>query len=116
MSVPKELETLVAKLEQASAEGRVAWHDTTDENKYAVDLSRATVTLGRGAGVFSLDRDAVTVEVIDSEGNVVDDFTVRPGDDDYDRMSRLFQMARRRATNIEGIVDSIVKELETRAG
>ena len=101
-----KIETILEKLHQLSQEGKILWRPT-------VDPSTFSVVLGESFAHVSKDRSGTYhFNLLNSSGDELDhafyDDSTLSGDQ---RVGRLYEMARRRALNIDAELDKVLVEL-----
>lgn len=105
----QRLEELVKRLNLATARGDLEWQPTDNETAFVCTFDGPSVEL------ISKDKDGAApfiLQVLNDKGNVIESITDR-GDDpwaDYN-LAELYERARRSATNVDDILDSILKDL-----
>lgn len=99
---------LVKRLNLATSKGDLEWQETDDTTAFMCIFD------GPSVQIKSTDRDGsypYILLILNEEGNVVE--SLRSGSDPWDdsEMGELYERARRSATNVDDIIDSILKDL-----
>lgn len=106
----KRLEELVVRLNLATARGDLEWQQTDDETAFVCIFGGPSIELK------SKDQDGAApfiLQILNDKGNVIE--SIRSDTDnnpfeDYG-LSELYERARRSATNVDHIIDSILRGL-----
>jgi len=105
---------LVARLYKATADGKLAWQDTTRENAFQASFPTLSV-------VLSYVGDDYIIQVVNSDGELADVFTdanlrevqgAPYGSHWYQTMKELYTLARRKARGADAALDEILSALD----
>ena len=107
----KRLEELTRRLVLATAQGGIEWQETDGPSSYMCMLAGPSVVIS------SADNDGsfpYTLQILNDQGAVVE--SVRsdgsdPWSDDNSELVDLYNAARRKATNVEEVLDTILRQL-----
>lgn len=100
-----KIETILEKLHQLSKEGKIAWKPT-------VAPSTFSVVLGESSALISRDKLTYRLRLLNSSGDDLDhtfyNSSILSGDS---RIEELYEIARRRALNVDAELDNVLVEL-----
>lgn len=101
-----KIETILEKLHQLSEEGKIAWKPTVDPSTFSVVLGESSVHVSKNMhGIYHF-------RLLNSSGDDLDhtfyDSDRFSGDV---RIADLYEIARRRALNIDAELDNVLSEL-----
>lgn len=101
-----KIETILKKLHQLSNEGKIPWKRTLDPSTFSA-------VLGESFAHVSKDRSGVShFKLLNSSGSELDHaFYNRSAFSGDSRIEELYEMARRRALNIDAELDKVLVEL-----
>lgn len=90
--------------------GEISWRETTSEDRFYAALDRAAIEIER---IEYNDEDGVTqfvyrLNLLNPGGRLAEEFA--PREDEYGRLSRLFQAARSSARKGDQLVDTLLKD------
>src|SRR3984957_138019 len=108
----KKLITVITRLYAKTKADVVEWQPSEDANILAVKFSDYTITLVRMLATPA-HAEAFNLTIANSDGAVIqemDSSTAR--DNGFADMSDLFSRARRRAVDLNGALDDLLKELD----
>ncbi len=120
---------LLRQLEELTAQGKVNWSDTADEDMFRAVLPSAMVRIGKSRDGTSEDGFARTNEqpayeayLLDKRARIVQEVHFGPGslDDyntsgDYKLLARLYDSARSDARGASGLLDRVLEEVKSAA-
>ncbi len=115
----------IAKLVlERTKEGRLAWEGTADENSYLATLGNQSVRISRS----SLAEDLYYFSVLNKDGREIETLSTTPNNEwmnfllehvyatplDKNTLPIIFQLARRRALDVDKELDELAKVLSAR--
>jgi hypothetical protein len=113
---------LVNRLSEKTKLGEVEWKQSADENAYQVVLKKNSIKLGRAKPTTNSGNNPLyIIELIDSEGEVVETFTDydldmeihgRQDQEYYAVLRDIYEMARRRALGADKVLKEILRDLD----
>lgn len=106
----QRLEELIKRLNLATAKGDLEWQPTDDETAFVCTFDGPSVELR------SKDKDGTApfiLQVLNDKGNIIESFRSDTGVDPWDDygLEELYERARRSATNVDDVLDSILRDL-----
>ena len=117
-----KVEQIVSLLYKRTQEGKVAWKRTAEENVFQASFPRSAVKVRRiggpgvlGAAIASIQKGNYTVEILDSNGRVVEEvpeseFAVAI-EGRAIKLSGLYEAARRSALGSDQTLDDLLSTL-----
>ena len=101
-----KIETILEKLHQLSQAGKVAWKPTVDPLIFSVVLGESSVHISKAGD------ETYHFKVLNSSGDDIAQMFYRGrGSFSDPRIEELYEMARRRALNIDAELDKVLVEL-----
>jgi hypothetical protein len=108
-------ETFLALLDtllQRTRNGKLTWSDTADENVFRLVMENGMIRVERDPSVSEdLDEAPDTLLVLNRENKVVDRF-VPKNRETSEKLSRLWEMARRSARNADQVLANLLQEIK----
>jgi hypothetical protein len=105
----KKFLQLLTDLRDATAQSRIEWEDTADEDMFRTNLGPGMVRVSKS--ILSDDeRPYYTVWLLDPEGRVVDEYEALGGED-FSTIAELYELARRSARNASELVEAMLATL-----
>lgn len=105
---------LLSDLREATAQGRVQWQDTADEDMFRAGIGNGMVRVGESK---EFDPEEVlppstvyTAWLLDRKGQVADELKAYHGEE-YVTLSDLYRMARRLARNADDLLSNMLAEI-----
>ncbi len=98
----RKIEEILERLHQLSSEGKIAWAPTADPRKFSA-------VLGNSSAVVSKDASNCRFKLLNSSGDDIDSLSSRQFD--HLIIEQLWDLARRRALNIDAELDNVLVEL-----
>jgi hypothetical protein len=122
MAFQEQVEKLVERLTRLSAEGKVEWEETADEDTFQAAVSKFVVTVGKAGS--NVDSD-YHLRILDQAGKVIERATVSKYgpyastlnivnyvDPEWVRLHDLHEYARRRALHVDEALSDLLSSLE----
>jgi hypothetical protein len=119
MAFQEQVAKLVERLTSLSAEGKVQWEETADEDTFQAAISKFVVTVGKAGSDVDSDYH---LRILDQAGKVIEQATVsKCVPDDYGRryvntewasLHDLHENARRRALHVDEALSDLLSSLE----
>jgi polyphosphate kinase len=108
MALQEQTTQLVNKLSQLSAQGKVVWQETADENTFLASVAKFVVTIAK------ISDDFYTFTIADQTGKTLEEVREDSGypNHDFKRLAELHEVARRAALNVEGALSEMLTSLE----
>ena len=111
------LATLVGLLDEKTRDSLVFWEETTEEGTYTADFGAYSLRVYKRLNpVDDKAQEDVCIGICDRSGKLLDEFTDLEIEaslgDAYERMTRIYQMARRRALGVDHAVENIIAQLK----
>ena len=113
--IDEKLDRLTTALLDKAQAGKVAWEPTASENIYLANFSKYAVSIRMRsyptatAGVIY----HYVLSLLNEDGADIETRTERSaGQGDYDKLERIFNLARRSAYDVEEGLDTILQALE----
>ena len=113
MSANPKFISLLRNLLEATEEGKLAWEETPNENTYRVFLDRAIVHISADSDEpFALVY--YTASLKNPDGKELESLTVSRNEesDDWQLFADLYEAARRRAINVDGLLDGLIESVK----
>ena len=117
MSYPK-LVNLAFKLARATAESRVTWSGTEQDDLFQVSFSEISVRIGVRRSKRDQNSQEYWLQIFNSEGDLVEEI----GDEEvpdsnealelYTALKETYETARRQAKGVDQVLNDILKELD----
>ena len=121
MNIPEESRDVVTALLEKARAGEVQWAIGDSENECVVNFPENTVIVSWTAsqppgGLLSMGRmealpEMYHFQVLDSRGYKLVNFAVAEHDGDFSVMAELFNLAKRKALNIPGALETLKTQL-----
>lgn len=111
MPIPDYYKDIIALLENKTAEENVRWNAKARGGGKEVSVSLEALSFGIWMGKTTENDDLVAISLYDQRGEMIDDFAVIEGDEDYYRLISLYKAARRVALGVEGAVQRLKASL-----
>jgi len=109
--IPAEFKEIFQLLLERSRERQVNWCKTANESSYAVYMEEYSILLRQQEHDF--EKVIYAISVLNERGSEVERFFVDEGEvADYDLLSQLFSLARRKAYNVDDAIKKIMKQLK----
>ena len=100
-----KIETILEKLHQLSKEGRIAWKPTVDPLTFSVVLGESSAHVSKDMqGTYHF-------KLLNSSGDDLDHVFYSRGIPGDSRIEDLYEIARRRALNVDAELDNVLVEL-----
>jgi hypothetical protein len=109
MSIPDLYNNVISGLLRKSQANKVIWNTTTDPNTFIVFFNKSSLSIRQD--YFNHDETDIAVDVINNNGDKIDRFVVKARDDDWERISELYALARRSALSIDTTISEMLTEL-----
>lgn len=118
--IKEKYKTLISKLIEATRTGNLTWEKTSSTNEFQVKLGNNGVSIsyydpekyGYIPGLtVNVQKNSVSLVIINSEGNEIDGETYEKGDLGYDRLYGLYKEARRQCLHVDETLDEIINSL-----
>lgn len=115
--IPAEWAPVVESLERGTRAGALDWEEQEGSRTVRVSLSGSTIVISRyttanltspGPGA----RQGIRIQLLDSDGEVVDSFGVLGSEDEGQRVRTLYESARRKARGIDVLLQDVAQELQ----
>lgn len=112
MAFSKQIEQLVARLTDLTENGKVKWRETADEAIFLVPVAKFVVSVGKeDIDTWGQENVRFRVRVLDHSGKTLDDDSASSGED-FSRLGRLHELARRNALNVDEALTDLLSSLE----
>lgn len=126
MPIPESFRPLIDVLDDGTTRGAISWRETAGFGEFFVAIPSYSVKIYRGEKRASTPPligtpplnvvppefvGAVTVAVLDGQGNEVDSFTIRTGDSDYWKIDQLYEAAKRQARKLDATLKDVAERL-----
>ncbi len=103
----QKIELILDSLLRQSKEGKLDWKNTASSQTYLLVLKDSSITIW-DASV------AIVFNFRDEKGNTVDEIRIFKGSDArFEKADKLFDLARRKATNADETIDRILEQLNS---
>jgi hypothetical protein len=118
MAFQEQVVKLVERLTSLSAEGKVEWEETADEDTFQAAISKFVVTVGKAGSDVDSDYH---LRILDQAGKVIEQATVSRYLPQFERsyvnpewadLHDLHEYARRRALHVEEALSDLLSSLE----
>lgn len=113
--IPSEYKPLVNKLISVTDKGIRNWSVTSDDSKFTMDIGINGVMIRyftAWAGYDEMEENVVRLEIINSNGEVVDGFSVGENDGGFNEIYSLYEKARRNALRIDKTISDLIRDLD----
>jgi hypothetical protein len=113
MAFPDQIDKLVTRLTELTAQGKVEWQETANLNTYLAPVGKFTVSVGKaGSEVYG----GYSFQIFD-QGRAVDGALATFGDhptsaQNWERLRNLHELARRNALHSEKVVLELLSSLD----
>lgn len=111
MQIPPQYAEMIKKVLQLSQQGKLDWAVEPDGQGFFVAFRRHTLVLWEYTSPHE-DDEGISVGLRDSSGKLADVFSISEGTREYVDIKSLFDLARRKAKNIDSALAEIQEELE----
>lgn len=116
MSNPKFVRVVQLLLKKTLEDEDIIWEETSSEGMFSASFSDWSVLIGIRPSRSTPDSEDVFIQLVNYQGNVIDEIDDEDMrvyiDDAYNRMSDLYQAARRRALGVDEALNDILRNLE----
>jgi hypothetical protein len=104
----QKFELILDSLLKQSIEGKLDWKNTASLQTYLLVLKDSSITIWNVASV------GIVFNFRDEKGNTVDEIRIFKGSDArFEKADKLFDLARRKATNADKTIDRILEQLNS---
>ncbi len=119
--IKEKYDALISKLINATEKGGVVWEKTSSSNEFQAKLGDNAVSISHydpdsfEAFIISSPRKSIpsySLNIINSDGNIIDGDTKEKDEDGYDRLKTLFEEARRKYFRVDETIDDILGVLQ----
>ena len=110
MAHQEQTAKLVDRLIELSGQGKVSWQETAEENTFLTSVGKFVVSIAKPeAFAFNLTISDQAGRTLEETRDYVNDFYSSP---DYTRVSKLHELARRRALNVDAALKEMMYSLD----
>lgn len=96
---------ILDSLLKRSEEGNLEWIRTASEYAFLLSLKDSSISIAKYSGTI------ITLNFRDEKGNVVEGMNLHSSDSRFSKADKLFDLARRKATNADKTIDRILEQL-----
>jgi hypothetical protein len=108
MALHEQVSKLVERLKRLSAEGKVDWEETADEDTFQAAVSKFVVTVSR---IGPRSDPSYRITIRDQTGKVIEEATAYSGQE-WGQLSDIHDLARRRALHVDEALSELLSSLE----
>jgi hypothetical protein len=104
------LQGLIKRLLELTQKGIIHWSRDLRRSlgeSYSVSLTEATIRI---RSLRDNQRPPHVLQIMNSEGILIDDILAE-NPEEADMLTELYRLARREALNVDGVIDSLIREL-----
>jgi hypothetical protein len=117
MAFSEQIERLVTRLTELTEQDKVAWHETANPTSFLAPVGEFVVTVSRGGSALY---GGYTFEILDKAGRTIDGALAtfigaekdQVGNQNWQRLGRLHELARRNALKADKAVSELLSSLE----
>lgn len=113
MPIPSQYSDMVSDMVTATEEGRVNWLEGARASEFFVAFATSTLAVWAGEDRHSM-AEFVAFGIRDKNGNMGESFYIEEGSTDFDKLERLYDLARRTARHVDQAVAEINSALRTK--
>ncbi len=107
--IPNEFREILDLVYKKTENDEVNWRDDTNESIFSVSVPKYSILIQKDF------KNRVRIRLMNKYGNDIEDFEIPKGEDDYQLVKELYDMARRRAGSIDDAVSDL-KNIFTQKG
>jgi len=109
--VPENYNKLITGLTIRTSRGEVNWKRTTNAGLFFISFTGFSLSINR---FYDSEGDyTIMFKIYDGKGNELDRFNIYGGDEQWDRISEMYDAARREALNLDKAIETMSKEVES---
>ena len=105
-----EFSALVAQLAERTAQGKVNWKGTSNDNEFVIYFRQFSLAMRRG--ISGEDDSFIVFSLRNDGGKKVDEFYVWERSEEWDEADQMWLRARRRVLRIDEVIESLLGELK----
>ncbi len=109
--IPEQYREMINTLHNKSKDDEVNWGATSESDLFIVSFPKVTVAV---QSYYDEDNDkAVKIQLMNKEGRLLDEFSDYEREhDDWNKLSEIFNSARRKALKLDEAIRNISQELD----
>ncbi|MDQ3042016.1 MAG: hypothetical protein M3R11_06505 [Acidobacteriota bacterium] len=101
----QKFEIILDSLLKRSEEGNLDWKATANPCVYLLALKDSSISVDK------YTEPIVRINFRDEKGNIIDAVKLHSSEKNFEKVNQIFDLARRKATNADETIDSILKQL-----
>ena len=109
-----ELDKILDGLIQRTLDGKLRWSSTAFLNKFATSIDTISVTIGESSRSHGGITGRPRLEIFNERGDLAEviQIDIHSSGEQYEKLDRLHELARRSALDIQATLEKLAKALE----